>query len=1121
LAAEDTIAFIMQIDAIREQFSQPPAEYSPTPFWFLNDNLQEDRIAQNLEELKAKGISSVIIHPRTGLEIEYLSPLYWERITFICESLKRLRMTGWLYDEYNWPSGPVGGKLLREHPEYKQITLDYLIFPPSRLIKGLQHLNAHVYAAFELSSDTVVEKTESILKRRFNDLSGDVLLFLRRTVQVLTHASTCAPWTRGEAGYLDVLNPAATDEFMRMTHVEYDRHIRRYYGDPIIGIFTDEPGNYGALPFSSILPAEYERRYHDKFLDCLPSLAGRIPGIPIEQQVLNRTRYFELARDMFAGNFFGKIAAWASERGLFLTGHLNEDDKINRLPGISASFFQPLSRMSMPGIDVLEDRHGFDRGCRLMAHPNFLPKAASSVSHHCGLMRTLCEIWGGNGWETSPERLKGVLNWTQACGVNFINPHAAFMSLRGLRKRDFPASHFPPQPWWRFYKKFSDYIARLSYLNSQGAHVAATLLAFPMKSLWAEFDLKAEDSKFADLIERVSETLLRNQLDFDFLFDEFLDDHEPTLQDGRIKIGEEVYSILLLPINSVIPEKLLQLAERFAAAGGKVFAFGYQLPAHNEFGHEISKRIEALFGGSKPENVEYHHVGTENDSTFSWLLKKLDQWLRRDFQIEGLTARNFAYLHRKTDGADIYFVANLSEQEGAVDLKFRCAGRPQLWNPEDGLIQDVLAYRTDNVHTTINRHFHPNEAAFFVFLDEPPVDHVDSTNFVLTAVTPDFVEGYASALEVRVVQNNKRYIRTVEQAYQPLLLPRRWQIEYPLRNILLLDQWKVEMLSEVERPKWDPHEDPRLGIRTRLILQALRKTMSFAKTLTGRDGGGGKRETAKYRRLSHAVTSAAKWSKILGIDPQNFEEAEGILLKMAEYAGVPVGHDYPPPASAYAMITSFVIEHVPEDLALVYEESDGNPVSIQLNGHEIDRKPEPIFIWDDSNRLIPLSTLVRKGANRLRLEWRQPEFPTLFPSVHGIEPVCLIGRFWVKKKRIVEQLYGAPAIPWADIGLPNFIGTMTYKASFKLPLKYIGQQLLLKFYRIHEAAEVKINDKYAGQLLWRPYVLDVTHLLKQGENSIEVTVANTAANLLGEPVPAGMIGRPYIVPYWRHRIRFR
>ena len=60
------LSLTMEIDTIREHFARPPAEFGPTPFWFLNDELDEDRLRFALEEMKSKGIAGVVIHPRTG-----------------------------------------------------------------------------------------------------------------------------------------------------------------------------------------------------------------------------------------------------------------------------------------------------------------------------------------------------------------------------------------------------------------------------------------------------------------------------------------------------------------------------------------------------------------------------------------------------------------------------------------------------------------------------------------------------------------------------------------------------------------------------------------------------------------------------------------------------------------------------------------------------------------------------------------------------------------------------------------------------------------------------------------------------------------------------------------------
>jgi hypothetical protein len=570
-----------------------------------------------------------------------------------------------------------------------------------------------------------------------------------------------------------------------------------------------------------------------------------------------------------------------------------------------------------------------------------------------------------------------------------------------------------------------------------------------------------------------------------------------------------------------MPRKLLELAESFSKGGGKVIAFGYGMPTHDEYGAEVAKRFGALFNIDGPENIAYHRLGPKTNSDLEWLANTTKEFSRPDLIAEGDLARNLIYLHRRTEGADCYFVANLSGEEGRPELAFRSKGRPQLWNPEDGTVRNVLAYKGGLEYTRISPWFHPNQALFFVFTDEPPVDHVESTNLELTRATTEYADGYTSALEVRLTRAGKRHTRNVEQALPPILLPERWEINYPLRNIMLLDEWEIDILSGNDRPRWSPTEEDRLGLRARFLIEAMRAAISTGnafKKLFGKP----KYPSTKYEPLDEMAGVAEKYRTLLGIDAAHFEqyEVEELLLKAAQYVGLQVGDEYPPAGCEFVMSTVFHLDHIPEDLALVYENLEGGPISITLNDADIKGKPEHVFIWDASNRALPIAAHAQEGKNHLQLRWRQPSFSTLFPSVHGIEPVCLIGKFWVKKGRIVEQKYAAPALPWSQVGLPNYIGTLTYKAVFKIPVQYMAQQLFIKFKKIGTVAEVIINGKHAGTLLWRPYTLDITDLVVQGENTIEVNVANTAANLLAEPIPSGMIGRPYIVPYWRHRIRF-
>jgi hypothetical protein len=55
---------------------------------------------------------------------------------------------------------------------------------------------------------------------------------------------------------------------------------------------------------------------------------------------------------------------------------------------------------------------------------------------------------------------------------------------------------------------------------------------------------------------------------------------------------------------------------------------------------------------------------------------------------------------------------------------------------------------------------------------------------------------------------------------------------------------------------------------------------------------------------------------------------------------------------------------------------------------------------------------------------------------------------------------------------------------------------------VREAAVVYVNGKRAGSVWCAPYQVDVSGLVKDGENTIRVVVANTAVNLLAKgPLP--------------------
>ena len=84
----------------------------------------------------------------------------------------------------------------------------------------------------------------------------------------------------------------------------------------------------------------------------------------------------------------------------------------------------------------------------------------------------------------------------------------------------------------------------------------------------------------------------------------------------------------------------------------------------------------------------------------------------------------------------------------------------------------------------------------------------------------------------------------------------------------------------------------------------------------------------------------------------------------------------------------------------------------------------------------------------------------------------------------------------ADKNIQYFSGTAIYTKTFALSKETIGQGKLIQLDLgdVKNFAEVIVNEKSAG-LLWKaPYVLDISALVKNGDNTITIKITNLLAN---------------------------
>jgi hypothetical protein len=106
-----------------------------------------------------------------------------------------------------------------------------------------------------------------------------------------------------------------------------------------------------------------------------------------------------------------------------------------------------------------------------------------------------------------------------------------------------------------------------------------------------------------------------------------------------------------------------------------------------------------------------------------------------------------------------------------------------------------------------------------------------------------------------------------------------------------------------------------------------------------------------------------------------------------------------------------------------------------------------------------------------------------------------------------SEEWGAPAstvfpalTSWTqskEEGIKYYSGIGTYKKTFQFTEAVAeGERLYLDLGNLDEMADVTLNGKLAGIVWTTPYRLDVTDLIRRGENTLTVRVANTWSNRL-------------------------
>lgn len=419
-----------------EQFlnniKNPPGEFTPVPFWFLNDEPDEEKIERQLVDYMNKGVEGIVLHPRIGIprEIPYLSESYFNTVKYVVRTAGRLGMKVVLYDEGMYPSGSAHGLVTAENEDYasKGITL-------SDSAEGGQVIT------------------------RFSDGRYLVYGFTHGTIRGIHYGED-----DGEAGApssADILNPEAVDAFIRLTHERYYQELKDYFGSTVIAFFTDEPCPLGrnAGGFREWVPGmENEISAENGNLEELEELFSG-------QQNWTTQVYHKLIKRHLRETYYARLSGWCEAHGISLMGHPEASDDVEE------EFF-----FHIPGQDLIMRRVAPETG-GIRETDSVQAKLPADIARYLGRRRNANECFGvcnrqSIPWHFTGYDMKWYINWLGIRGVNLFVPHAFYYSVAGQRKEERPPDVGPHNIWWRHYRLFSDYMKRISYLMTDSISLA-------------------------------------------------------------------------------------------------------------------------------------------------------------------------------------------------------------------------------------------------------------------------------------------------------------------------------------------------------------------------------------------------------------------------------------------------------------------------------------------------------------------------------------------------------------------------------------------------------------------------------------------------------------------------
>ncbi len=677
-------------DALQRSFANPPDNARiMMRWWWFGPAVTKPELQRELEQMKAAGIGGVEVatlypqaldDPTTGFHNErYLSDEYIDDLRFAAQQAARLGLRMDITLDSGWPFGGPAIPVTQAAGELRveRVPVDpglRSIIAPA--IESGEKLVA-VFLASGQGESMDLRNAQPVTEARDGRLNIGAPEQQPRTalffISSRTGMTVKRPAIGAEGFVLDHYSRQAIDTHL---HAVGDRLMQAFDAHPPYAVFCDSLEDYGSDWTPDLLEEFRTRRGYD-LVPHLPALIGDAgPDTAAIRHDWGRT-LTELANE----RFLQPMHAWAREHGTLLRSQTYG--------------YPPVTLSSNRYADLPE---GEGKATINMWREFSDTRWASSAGHLFGSNVISSETWT---WLHSPAFRATPLDMKAEADLHFLQ------GINQLVGHGWPYSpEIAGEPGWRMYAAgalnahnpwyfvmpdLAKYLQRVSFALRQGKPANDVALLLPNDDVWAGFKARYqkhqpptspggfdESGSNVTIDESMKHSLgnavIAQVLDAGFNLD-FID------ADAVDNLGIP-YKVLILPGVDRIPVKTYEKIEAFARHGGIVIATR-RLPATAPgfLNRDTeSRRIQEISQTLFQHGMSSAHF-VEDESSLG---ASLSQYLEPDFTtMPKIPAIGF--IHRKLANADLYFLANTSNQPQRFTAHFRSARKhAELWDPFSG-----------------------------------------------------------------------------------------------------------------------------------------------------------------------------------------------------------------------------------------------------------------------------------------------------------------------------------------------------------------------------------------------------------------------------------------------------